>query len=71
MKGKPVQAGIASPPARVLKVEGIGDFSNGKVVPRIRMAGQWLQRAGFNPGDRVQIVTDQPGSLNLRLSTNA
>jgi len=67
MKGKKVQAGTATRPARFLKVEEVGDFSRGKVVPRIRMAGKWLEQAGFKPGCRVQVVARQPGMLNVHL----
>lgn len=52
--------------SRSLKVEAIGDFSRGKIIPRIRIAGQWLERAGFKPGHRVQVFMEQTGSLSLR-----
>jgi len=51
---------------RSLKIEAIGDFARGKVTPRIRIAGQWLEQAGFKPGHRVQILIEQQGSLSLR-----
>jgi hypothetical protein len=52
--------------ARTLKIEKIGDFCCGKIIPRIRIAGQWLEQAGFKPGHRVEIHFDQPGNLTLR-----
>jgi hypothetical protein len=52
--------------ARSLKIEKTGDYCYGKVIPRIRIAGQWLEQAGFKPGHRVEIHFDQPGNLTLR-----
>ena len=52
--------------ARSLKIEKTGDFCYGKIIPRIRIAGQWLEQAGFKPGHRVEIRFDQPGNLTLR-----
>jgi hypothetical protein len=51
---------------RLLKIEKTGDFCYGKIIPRIRIAGKWLEQAGFKPGHRVQVVTEQTGSLSLR-----
>jgi hypothetical protein len=52
---------------RTLKIEATGDFWRGKVVPKVRLTGQWLERAGFKPGQRVEVVLAQPGVLTLRL----
>ena len=52
--------------ARSLKIEATGDFWRGKVTPKIRLAGQWLEQAGFKPGCRVEVQSDQPGTLTLR-----
>lgn len=52
--------------ARSLKIEKTGDFFKGKIIPRIRIAGQWLEQAGFKPGERVEIRFEQPGILTLR-----
>ena len=52
--------------ARSLKIEKTGDFFSGKIIPRIRIAGQWLEQVGFKPGHRVEVRLDQPGSLTLR-----
>lgn len=54
------------PEVRSLKIEPIGDFSRGKIKPRIRLMGNWLERAGFIPGHRVELRLEQPGSLTLR-----
>ena len=51
---------------RTLKVEASGDFCRGKIAPKIRLAGQWLERAGFKPGHRVEVRSDQPGTITLR-----
>lgn len=51
---------------RSLKIEHAGDFFYGRVVPRIRISGQWLERAGFKPGNRVELVIEQPGTIRLR-----
>lgn len=51
---------------RTLKVEAVGDFFRGQVSPKIRLAGQWLERAGFKPGHRVEVQISQPGTLTLR-----
>jgi hypothetical protein len=52
--------------ARTLKIETTGDFFYGKVSPKIRLAGQWLEQAGFKPGCRVEVQSNQPGTLTLR-----
>lgn len=51
---------------RSLAIETTGDFHYGKIIPRIRIAGQWLEQAGFKPGHRVEVSFKQPGSLTLR-----
>ena len=51
---------------RSLKIESAGDFFFRKITPRIRLAGQWLEQAGFKPGHRVEVRIEQPGSLSLR-----
>ena len=50
---------------RTLKIEASGDFWRGTVTPKIRLAGQWLERAGFKPGSRVAIQISGPGTLTL------
>ena len=52
---------------RTLKIESVGDFFNGKVSPKIRLSGRWLERAGFKPGCRVEVRNTEPGKLTLHL----
>jgi hypothetical protein len=51
---------------RNLKIESAGDFWYGKVSPKIRLSGRWLEQAGFKPGHRVEVQVSQPGTLTLR-----
>lgn len=51
---------------RILKVEATGDFHRGKIAPKIRLTGKWLQQAGFKPGHRVEVHSDRPGTITLR-----
>jgi len=51
---------------RTLAIEAAGDFCYGKVTPKIRLAGRWLERAGFRPGHRVEVISEQAGTLTLR-----
>ena len=39
---------------RRLKIEEHGDFFSGRVKPKIRLMGHWLERAGFKPGKHVR-----------------
>lgn len=51
---------------RSLKIEAIGDIAYRKIKPRIRLSGQWLEKAGFRPGHRATIHVPRPGELTLR-----
>jgi len=51
---------------RTIKIEAVGDFAYRKIKPRIRLSGQWLERAGFRPGHRVEILQSNPGELSLQ-----
>ena len=51
---------------RSLAIEATGDFFSRKITPKIRLTGQWLERAGFKPGHRVEVCFEQPGNLTLR-----
>ena len=51
---------------RNLRIERTGDAYYGKITPKIRLTGQWLERAGFKPGHRVEVRLEQPGTLTLR-----
>jgi Toxin SymE, type I toxin-antitoxin system len=46
--------------------EAAGDYWRGQVVPKIRLPGQWLERAGFKPGCRVAIEPSGQGILTLK-----
>ena len=50
---------------RTLKIEAAGDFWHGRVVPKIRLTGKWLERAGFKPGNRVAIEMSGQGRMTL------
>ena len=34
------------------------DMNTGKVVPWLNVSGEWLQKAGFNVGDAVEITVE-------------
>ena len=60
------KAAHADPRERHLKIEEDGDFCKGLTFPKIRLRGQWLERAGFPPGQRVLVTRLAPGVLELR-----
>jgi hypothetical protein len=66
MKANAHQAVTSHPQSRFLKIEATGDYFYRKITPKIRLAGQWLEQAGFKPGHRVEVRLDQPGTLTLR-----
>lgn len=51
---------------RSLKIEESGDSWKGSIKPKIRLMGHWLEKAGFKPGTRVQVVCVAPGVIELR-----
>ncbi len=51
---------------RILTIEETGDYYASTVRPRIRLSGQWLERAGFKPGHRVQVEWIEDVVLSLR-----
>jgi Toxin SymE, type I toxin-antitoxin system len=53
-----------------LKIEADGDYCTGKIKPKIRLQGSWLERAGFKPGSRVSVYCVAEGVMELR-SENA
>jgi hypothetical protein len=55
-ESKSLQRTEPDAPVRTLKIEADGDFSKGLIKPKIRITGQWLERAGFNPGSHVQVT---------------
>lgn len=54
------------PAVRTLQIEADGDPWRGLIKPKIRLAGRWLEHAGFKPGERVQVTCLAPGILELR-----
>jgi hypothetical protein len=49
-----------------LKIEADGDSFKQRIKPKIRIMGCWLERAGFTPGNRVQVTCIAPGVIELR-----
>ena len=56
------------PEQRTLQIETDGDRWRGRIKPKIRLTGYWLERAGFKPGERVQVHCVSPGVIELRSS---
>jgi hypothetical protein len=56
---------------RSLKIEATGDFAANQIKPKIRLLGKWLERAGFIPGNRVQILCVAPGVMEIRSTSQA
>jgi cell division inhibitor SulA len=52
--------------ARTLKIEEDGDRWKGRIKPKIRLSGNWLERAGFKPGNRVAVMPISEGVIELR-----
>ena len=52
---------------RTLKIEATGDFWRQRIKPKIRLCGQWLEQAGFKPGQHVRVTLQKPGELTLHL----
>lgn len=40
---------------RTLKIEEDGDYFAGRIKPKLRLSGRWLERAGFKLGTRVLV----------------
>jgi hypothetical protein len=55
---------------RTLKIEEDGDYSRGRIKPKIRLMGHWLERAGFKPGSRVSVRQLGSGVIELRSETS-
>lgn len=52
--------------SRTLKIEADGDHWRGGVKPKIRLRGNWLELAGFKPGNRVNVNCISDGVMELR-----
>ena len=59
------------PPVRLLKIESDGDAWRGILKPKIRLTGRWLERAGFKPGEQVQVICVSTGMIELRTQLTA
>jgi len=55
---------------RTLKIEEDGDYSRGRIKPKIRLMGHWLERAGFKPGGHVSVRHLGSGVIELRSEMN-
>ena len=66
LESKSVELTKPDPPVRKLKIEADGDPWKGLVIPKLRLMGRWLQRAGFSPGSHVQVLCVAPGVIELR-----
>src|SRR5215203_709584 len=66
----PIDGSGPRPPVRRLKIEADGDTWKNLIKPKIRLTGRWLERAGFKPGNHVQVTCVSPGVIELR-SPNA
>lgn len=53
---------------RRLKIEEEGDPWKGKVRPKIRLIGRWLEQAGFRHGNHVSVKCLASGLIELRAS---
>ena len=51
---------------RTLKIEEDGDRYDGGIKPKIRLRGNWLERAGFKPGTRVAVTCVAHGIIKLQ-----
>jgi len=57
--------------SRSLKIEEDGDAWAGKMQPKIRLKGHWLERAGFKAGNHVSVKSVAPGLIELRSNDSA
>jgi len=51
---------------RTLKIEASGDFWLNSIKPKIRLCGNWLEHAGFQPGQRVRVISTRHGEITLQ-----
>ena len=66
LESNPLLPTEANPAVRKLKIETDGDPYKGDIKPKIRIIGRWLERAGFRPGNHVQVTCIPPGVIELR-----
>jgi hypothetical protein len=41
------------------------NFEHKENVPCITLSGRWLKEYGFEPGDKVQVVSEENGKLTI------
>ena len=51
---------------RRIKVEQLGERK--RAHAGIRLKGKWLERVGFQPGGHAEILSVQPGLMEIRFS---
>ena len=67
---EPPKASTPELPDRTLKIEAEGDYFRGRIKPKLRLMGHWLERAGFKPGTRVSVRCLGSGVIELRSETS-
>jgi hypothetical protein len=67
---EPPKASTPELPVRTLKIEAEGDYFRGRIKPKLRLMGHWLERAGFKPGTRVSVRCLGSGVIELRSETS-
>ena len=63
---EPSKSSAPEKPVRTLKIEAEGDYFRGRIKPKLRLIGHWLERAGFKPGTRVSVRCLGCGVIELR-----
>jgi hypothetical protein len=64
------KANTARQAVRTLKIEADDDYFRGRIKPKIRLTGHWLERAGFKPGTHVSVRCLGSGIIELRSETS-
>lgn len=67
---EPSKASTPERQVRMLKIEAEGDYFRGRIKPKLRLVGHWLERAGFKPGTRVSVRCLGSGVIELRSETS-
>ncbi len=57
------------PHVRKMKIEAEGDIWKGLTIPKIRLTGRWLERAGFKPGHHFHVTCVALGVIEFALAT--
>ena len=56
---------------RVLTVLNARNFQPKERVPSISLSGKWLKEYGFEPGDKIQVVSNEDGKLTVTKVSSA